>query len=100
VEQALEIFAREDGRFDLVFSDVVLPDKSGVQLANELLERSPNVRVLMSSGHASTRSQWETIKSMGLPFLQKPYTLPGLLRTVREVIESRHNAASTETDCA
>ena len=41
VAEALRIYEQEDGRFDLVFSDVVLPDRSGVQLADELLERAP-----------------------------------------------------------
>ena len=88
VAEALKIFEQEKGRFDLVFSDVVLPDRSGVQLADELLERAPGLRMLMSSGHTTQRSQWETIKDKGLPFLQKPYTLPGLLRMVRETIQS------------
>ena len=88
VAEALRIFEREEGRFDLVFSDVVLPDKSGVQLADQLLERAPGLRILMSSGHTSQRSQWETIKDKGLPFLQKPYSLPGLLKMVRETIQS------------
>ncbi|MCK4680361.1 response regulator, partial [bacterium] len=88
VAEALKIFEQEKGRFDLVFSDVVLPDRSGVQLADELLERAPGLRMLMSSGHTTQRSQWETIKDKGLPFLQKPYTLPGLLRMVRETIHS------------
>jgi PAS domain S-box-containing protein len=100
VEKALELFEREQGRFDLVFSDVVLPDKSGVQLANELLDRFPNLRMLMSSGHASTRSQWETIKSMGLPFLQKPYSLPALLKTIRDVIDSAPAAPRAGSDAA
>ena len=88
VAEAMTIFDQEDGNFDLVFSDVVLPDKSGVQLAEELLEREPGLRMLMSSGHASRRSQWETIKGKGLPFLQKPYSLPGLLKIVRETLQS------------
>jgi len=97
VGQALEVFDRESGRFDLVFSDVVLPDRSGVHLANELLQRFPDLRVLMSSGHASTRSQWETIRNMGLPFLQKPYSLPGLLRIVRETISDGANEEDAAT---
>ena len=72
----------------IILRDVVLPDKSGVQLAEELLEREPGLRMLMSSGHASRRSQWETIKGKGLPFLQKPYSLPGLLKIVRETLQS------------
>ncbi|MCK4409637.1 MAG: PAS domain S-box protein [Candidatus Eisenbacteria sp.] len=88
VADAISIFEQEEGNFDLVFSDVVLPDKSGVQLADELLERAPGLHMLMSSGHASRRSQWETIRDRGLPFLQKPYSLPGLLKMVRETIRS------------
>ena len=88
VAEALRIYEQEDGKFDLVFSDVVLPDRSGVQLADELLERAPDIRLLMSSGHASHRSQWETIKNKGLPFLQKPYSLPSLLQMVRRTIQS------------
>jgi nitrogen-specific signal transduction histidine kinase/ActR/RegA family two-component response regulator len=88
VAQALQIFEQQEGRFDLVFSDVVLPDRSGVQLADELLSKQPDLRMLMSSGHASHRSQWETISSKGLPFLQKPYSLPGLLKMVRQTIRS------------
>ncbi len=88
VADAIAVFNREDGNFDLVFSDVVLPDRSGVQLADELFQRAPGLRMLMSSGHASHRSQWETIKDKGLPFLQKPYSLANLLKMVRETIRS------------
>ena len=42
--------------------------------------------MLMSSGHASHRSQWDTIKEKGLPFIPKPYSLPGLLKAVRDTI--------------
>ena len=88
VADAIAVFNREDGNFDLVFSDVVLPDRSGVQLADELFQRAPGLRMLMSSGHASRRSQWETIRDKGLPFLQKPYSLADLLKMVRETIQS------------
>ena len=86
VNEALRIFNEEEGRFDLVFSDVVLPDRSGVQLADQLLRDNPRLRMLMSSGHASHRSQWDTIKEKGLPFIPKPYSLPGLLKAVRDTI--------------
>jgi PAS domain S-box-containing protein len=93
VEQALSIFHREDGRFDLIFSDVVLPDRSGVQLADELLGIDPGLRILMSSGHASNRSQWDTIKTRGIPFIQKPYSLPALLQKVRETMQTEPYAS-------
>jgi PAS domain S-box-containing protein len=85
-EQAMDIYRREEGVFDLVFSDVVLPDRSGVQLADELLSERPTVRLLLSSGHADNRSQWDTINERGIPFIRKPYSLPNLLKMVRDAM--------------
>ncbi|MFH1502324.1 MAG: PAS domain S-box protein [Candidatus Eisenbacteria bacterium] len=86
VRDALAIIDREDGRFDLVFSDVVLPDESGVQLAQKLSVDHPDVPVLLSSGHADERSQYDAIREGGMPFLPKPYTLPDLLKAVRRIV--------------
>ncbi len=86
-EEALSIFESEDGRVDLIFSDVVLPAKSGVQLVEELLARSPHLNVLLSSGYTDQKSQWSVIDEMGLAFLRKPYDITELLRTVRETME-------------
>ncbi len=86
-EEGLEVYGRESGDFDAVFSDVVLPGKSGVQLAEELLSLDPKLRILLSSGYTDDKSQWATISDKGLPFLQKPYSLANLLGTIREVLD-------------
>lgn len=86
-EEALDIFERAKGRFRLVFSDVVLPDESGLQLVDQLLFRKPELRVLLSSGYADQKSQWPVICERGFRFLQKPYALPDLLRAIREAVE-------------
>ena len=88
-EEALEIFERENQNFDLVFSDVVLPNKSGLQLLNELLSRNPEIHVLLSSGYNDEKSLWQIIQKRGFRFLQKPYSLSDLLRTIRETLESK-----------
>ena len=36
-EEALDLFEREKGEFHIVFSDVVLPDKNGIELVDQLL---------------------------------------------------------------
>ena len=68
---------------DLVFSDMVLPDRSGVQLYQEILAACPDLKVLFSSGYSDERSEWELIKEKGLPFLAKPYSVEQLLQAVR-----------------
>jgi len=86
-EEALAVFEKEKGKVDIVFSDVVLPSKSGLQLADELLAQHPDLRVLLSSGYTDQKSQWSVIQERGYGFVQKPYAIRDLLRTIRETIE-------------
>jgi PAS domain S-box-containing protein len=86
VEEAVEVFERENGAFDLVFTDVVLPDKSGVKLIEDLLERRPDLRVLVSSGYTDQKSQWPVIQELGFRFLQKPYSIVELLNVVDDLV--------------
>jgi len=85
-EEALELFEREGRNFDLVFSDVVLPDKSGIRLIDTLLSRRPDLQILVSSGYTDQKSQWPVIQEKGFRFLQKPYSLVDLLGTIDELM--------------
>lgn len=73
-EEAINIFEQEKENLDLVFSDVVLPQKSGLQLVEELLSRKPGLKILLTSGHTDQKSQWSVIRKKGHQFIQKPYT--------------------------
>ncbi|MHC4777039.1 MAG: PAS domain S-box protein [Planctomycetota bacterium] len=85
--KALESFDEAGGSFDLVFTDVVLPDVNGIELAEKLLKKRPDLPVLLTSGYTERKSQLTDIKERGLPFLQKPYRLAELLKAVHEAIE-------------
>jgi PAS domain S-box-containing protein len=86
--EAISVFERENGEFHLVFCDVVLPDRSGLRLVDELLGRRPSLKVLLSSGYTNHKSQWPIIREKKFSYLQKPYALTELLRAVREAIDS------------
>jgi two-component system cell cycle sensor histidine kinase/response regulator CckA len=88
VAEALGVFSQEGGRFDLVFSDVVLPDRTGVQLAERLLSERPELPVLLSSGHVEDKTQWCDIANDHLSYIQKPYSLPDLLQAVKDIVTS------------
>lgn len=83
---ALDLFEQEKGEFELVFSDVVLPDTDGLQLLDEINRRRPGLRFLLASGYADEKSRWPIIRDRGYRFINKPYRLVDLLRVVREVI--------------
>jgi two-component system cell cycle sensor histidine kinase/response regulator CckA len=85
-QQAEDLFTRENGKFDMVFSDVVLPDKNGIELVETLQKMKPDIRILLSSGYTDHKSQWPLIQEKGYRFLQKPYTLTELLTVLREVL--------------
>lgn len=85
--EAFAILEREKERIDLLFSDVIMPGKSGIQLAEEILLNNPEVRILLSSGYTDEKSQCQLIQEKEFGFLRKPYSLAELLRKTRQVIE-------------
>ena len=85
--EAKNIFKEEQGNFHLLFSDVVLPNGKGVQLADDCLSENPELNVLLSSGYTDRKSQWRIIKEKGYKFLAKPYSLDELLLNIKEVLK-------------
>jgi nitrogen-specific signal transduction histidine kinase/CheY-like chemotaxis protein len=93
-KKAADAFEEQEGNFHLVFCDVVLPDKDGLELVGELLSQKPGLAVLLTSGYTDERTQWLLIREHGFRFLQKPFGLTDLLPAVREAIhESRDGSA-------
>lgn len=84
--EALSIFRAESPKFDLAMIDVVLPDRSGIDLAGELFQLNPKTRILLNSGYMDHKSQWPLIEEKGWPFMQKPYSLAELLKKLRDVL--------------
>lgn len=85
-EEALKIFDDEEGKFDLILSDAVLPKKNALQLAEELLSQKPDLRFLLTSGHTDKPAYWSSIQEKGFQFLQKPFSIKDLLKAVRQTL--------------
>lgn len=74
-------FVENDGAFDLLLTDVVMPGGGGRRLAERLVKRSPSLRVLFMSGfteHESVRDD----RVLPWPLLVKPFTSAKLLAAV------------------
>ena len=78
---AIERLQTEEGRFDLVFTDVVMPGMDGVQFGRIVRERWPMIPVVLTSGYSDVLAK-ET--DHGFPLLQKPYSVEGLSKTLWE----------------
>jgi DNA-binding NarL/FixJ family response regulator len=65
-----------------------MPDMSGRQLAQQIRERRPEMRVLFVSGYTDDAIIRHGILEPGIAFMQKPFSPDALARKVREVLES------------
>ncbi len=87
-QDALDIAKRERGRLRLLVTDVVMPGLDGRALANELVRRDPDLRVLYVSGHAEDVIVTRGVVEPGLAFLPKPFTASSLLARVCSVLDT------------
>ncbi len=87
--EGLATFEDSKDGFDLVFSDVILPDGNGLELAQQIRASHPDLPVLMTSGYTGDRARVEDILGEELRFLQKPYKLADLYRQVAAAVAER-----------
>ena len=87
-KHAMDIYKKENGKFDLIFADVILPDSTGLELLGRLLVSNQKPRVLFCSGHTDVKSQWELLSQQGYQFLHKPFSLYDLLQAIKKAIKS------------
>ena len=85
--EAIETFAADPDRFDLVILDMIMPDLCGGPTFDRIREIRPEVKVLLASGY-SINGQAEAILERGCNgFIQKPYTMTALAGKVREILD-------------
>jgi len=87
-EDAIAWWTESGIRPDLLVSDVVMPGISGPQLARQLTELHPSMRVLFISGYTGAADESEGASLAGFPFLQKPFTVGKLAEHVRSVLDT------------
>jgi PAS domain S-box-containing protein len=71
----------------LVITDVVMPEMGGRQLAAELKQVLPNVKVLFCSGYTEDAVMHGGLLEPGMAFIGKPYTMTSLSSKARELLE-------------
>jgi two-component system NtrC family sensor kinase len=79
---ALAELSSDAGGFDVVFSDVVMPGMSGIDLAKEIRRRDLDLPVVLTSGYRNVLSRHG---SYGFEHLQKPYSIEQLARVLHKV---------------
>ncbi len=74
---------------DVLLTDLVLPDASGVDLAVNLVERWPRLAVIMMSGYTADEAVRLGAATGLVRFLQKPFEIPRLAEEIRAALDER-----------
>jgi two-component system, cell cycle sensor histidine kinase and response regulator CckA len=85
-EEAETIFDKEQGNFDLLFSDVILPEKNGADLAVSLCKIKPDLQVLLCSGYTGNRIASSGAALEDFFFMEKPFSMGHLLNEVYGIL--------------
>lgn len=85
---ALLVAERHDGPIHLMLSDVVMPQMSGRELAEQLSPKRREMKVLYMSGYTDDAIVHHGVLDEGMAFIEKPFTPNGLTRKLREVLSS------------
>jgi CheY-like chemotaxis protein len=84
--EAIAIADAYDGLIELLVTDVIMPEMSGVKLAGHLCVSRPEIRVLFLSGSTDEAIDRYGIRRSDSAFLEKPFTPTELVRRINEVL--------------
>jgi PAS domain S-box-containing protein len=84
--QALQLLDLQPS-VSLLFTDIVMPDMNGRRLADEALERRPDLKILFTTGYTRNAVIHNGTLDPGVAFLPKPFSLDALARKVRQVLD-------------
>lgn len=86
---ALEIVADEDGRFDLLVSDIKMPVMDGIGLALAVKAQYPDLTILLMTGFADQRERAHGLDALIYDVLGKPFSLAQLVEKVTDALTGK-----------
>ncbi|MEN8153559.1 MAG: PhnD/SsuA/transferrin family substrate-binding protein [Acidobacteriota bacterium] len=84
---AINLIQRENLKFDLLLSDLVMPKMNGIKLAEEIKKLFPDILILFTSGYTEDFESTEILTGPGIDFIRKPYTLSELSQKIRFLLD-------------
>ena len=87
-QEALAIYAQYHEPISLLLTDVVMPGMSGKDLAEQLIDICPELKVVYMSGYTDSAIEHHGILKQSIVFLQKPFSANTLTCKVREVLDT------------
>lgn len=72
---------------DLIFMDIVMPDKDGIEALKEIMEINPKAKVVMASSVGTNDHLKKALENGAFDFIQKPITLEAVTNLIEKVLK-------------
>jgi PAS domain S-box-containing protein len=87
--EALQAFQKQPGIFDLVITDMTMPQMTGVQLARKLVEIKPGIPIILITGFSEAIDENKARKLGFREYVMKPILTRELAKTIRKVLDPK-----------
>ena len=87
--KALELARNNIGEIHMLMTDVIMPEMNGRDLAKNIQTLYPHIKRLFMSGYTADVIAHHGVLDEGVHFIQKPFSLPNIAATVREVLDGK-----------
>ncbi len=94
---ASEIVVAEDGRFDLLLSDIKMPVMDGIALALSVAASHPSLTIMLMTGFADQRERAHGLDQLIYDVIPKPFTMQALMDKVGDALAGRPAAVASLT---
>ncbi|MGB7098798.1 MAG: response regulator [Xanthobacteraceae bacterium] len=86
---AIDLLARDNGRFDLLLTDIRMPMMDGIALALTTARDHPDITILLMTGYADQRERAHGLDAIIHDVISKPFTVAELRAAINEALTVR-----------
>ena len=87
---ALEALNQQNGRFDLLLTDVKMPVMDGIALSLAAARQHPDLPIMLMTGYADQRERAHGLDALVHDVISKPFSVEQIKGAVREALVARH----------
>lgn len=87
----------KESKFDLVLTDLRLPNYDGVQLLTDFKDINPKIQVIVMTGYAEVGSAVDAMKKGAYDYISKPFTPEEILMQIKSALSAEIRTESTKT---
>jgi PAS domain S-box-containing protein len=87
-QKALEVFKADPAHFDLVISDMTMPQMDGMTLSEKIKALRPDIPIIICTGHSSIEDEKKASAAGIAAYALKPITMSEMAKLIREVLDT------------